>query len=46
MRSDLLLFDAQRVDEGPLATIKLPLRLRFGLHGNWLPTGNHDKRKG
>ncbi len=35
MRSDLLLFDAQRVDEGPVATVKLPMRLRFGLHGNW-----------
>jgi len=35
MRSDLLLFDAQRIDEGPMATIRLPLRLRPGLHGNW-----------
>ncbi|HUN28114.1 MAG TPA: carotenoid oxygenase family protein [Steroidobacteraceae bacterium] len=35
MRSDLLLFDAQRVDEGPIATVYLPLRLRPGLHGNW-----------
>ena len=35
MRSDLLLFDAQHVDEGPIATIKLPLRVRPGLHGNW-----------
>jgi carotenoid cleavage dioxygenase len=35
MRSDLLVFDAQHVDEGPIATVKLPLRLRPGLHGNW-----------
>ena len=35
MRSDLLLFDAQHVDDGPIATIKLPLRIRPGLHGNW-----------
>ena len=35
MRSDLLLFDAQRIDEGPIATIKMPLRVRPGLHGNW-----------
>ena len=34
--SDLLLFDAQRVDEGPLATIHIPFRMRFGLHGNWV----------
>ncbi len=35
MLSDLLLFDAQHVDEGPIATVHLPLRLRPGLHGNW-----------
>jgi carotenoid cleavage dioxygenase-like enzyme len=35
--SDLLLFDAERVDEGPFATVHLPLRMRFGLHGNWVP---------
>ncbi len=34
-RSDLLLFDALQVDKGPIATIKIPIRLRFGLHGNW-----------
>ena len=36
-QSDLLLFDAQRVDEGPMATIHIPFRMRFGLHGNWVP---------
>ena len=35
MRSDLLLFDAQRVDEGPIATVYLPVRIRPGVHGNW-----------
>jgi carotenoid cleavage dioxygenase-like enzyme len=35
MRSDLLLFDAQRIAEGPIATARLPLRIRPGLHGNW-----------
>lgn len=34
-RSDLLLFDALDIEKGPIATIKLPVRLRFGLHGNW-----------
>ncbi len=34
-RSDLLLFDALEVDKGPIATIRIPIRLRFGLHGNW-----------
>jgi carotenoid cleavage dioxygenase-like enzyme len=34
-RSDLLLFNALEVDKGPIATIKIPIQLRFGLHGNW-----------
>ena len=33
--SDLLLFDALDIEKGPIATIHLPIRLRFGLHGNW-----------
>lgn len=34
-RSDLLLFDALDIEKGPIATIHIPIRLRFGLHGNW-----------
>jgi len=34
-RSDLLLFDALEIAKGPIATIQIPIRLRFGLHGNW-----------
>jgi carotenoid cleavage dioxygenase-like enzyme len=34
-RSDLLLFDALDIAKGPIATIQLPIRMRFGLHGNW-----------
>ena len=34
-RSDLLVFDALEIEKGPVATIKIPIRLRFGLHGNW-----------
>ena len=33
--SDLAFFDAQRIDEGPVARAKLPVRIRQGLHGNW-----------
>ncbi len=33
--SDLCFFDAQRVDEGPVARAKLPVKIRQGLHGNW-----------
>jgi carotenoid cleavage dioxygenase-like enzyme len=34
-RSDLLLFDALEIEKGPIATINIPIRMRFGLHGNW-----------
>jgi carotenoid cleavage dioxygenase len=37
LRSDLLVLDAQNLEAGPVATIKLPLKLRNGLHGNWVP---------
>jgi carotenoid cleavage dioxygenase-like enzyme len=35
--SDLAVFDAERLEDGPLATAKLGIRLRLGLHGNWTP---------
>ncbi len=37
-RSDLLLFDALDIEKGPIATIQIPIRLRFGLHGNFAPS--------
>ncbi len=33
--SDLLIFEAMDIAKGPVATIHLPVRMRFGLHGNW-----------
>lgn len=33
--SELAIFDAQRIEEGPVARALLPVRLRSGLHGNW-----------
>ncbi len=36
-RSDLVILDAQRMDEGPIATIRIPVRLKYGIHGNWVP---------
>jgi carotenoid cleavage dioxygenase len=33
--SDLLIFEATDIAAGPIATIAIPVRLRFGLHGNW-----------
>jgi carotenoid cleavage dioxygenase-like enzyme len=36
-RSDLLIFDAQHLADGPVAIAKLEIRLRGALHGNWTP---------
>jgi carotenoid cleavage dioxygenase-like enzyme len=35
MSSDLVIVDAQRMEEGAIATVKLPFRLRGGTHTNW-----------
>ncbi|HEY5006672.1 MAG TPA: carotenoid oxygenase family protein [Caulobacteraceae bacterium] len=34
-RSDFVVFDAQGIKAGPIATAKLPRRVPFGFHGNW-----------
>ena len=36
LRNDVVIFDAQNLSEGPLAVIHLPLKLKLGLHGNWV----------
>jgi carotenoid cleavage dioxygenase len=33
--TDLLLFDALDIEKGPVAQIEVPIRLRFGFHGNF-----------
>ena len=33
--SDLVILEAQALEQGPIARLKLPIRLRSGLHGNW-----------
>jgi carotenoid cleavage dioxygenase-like enzyme len=38
MTSDLVIVDAQRMEEGAVATVKLPFRLRGGTHTNWFPS--------
>ncbi len=37
MRSDLVILDAQNVAAGPVATLKLPIRVRATFHGTWVP---------
>ncbi len=34
---DLLIADAQKLEQGVIATVKLPFRLRSGTHTNWYP---------
>ena len=36
-RSDLVILDALRVDGPPVATVKLPIRVRLTFHGSWVP---------
>jgi carotenoid cleavage dioxygenase len=35
-RSDLVVLEAQDVAKGPIAVAKLPRRVPFGFHGNWV----------
>ena len=36
-RSDLAVFRAEAVEEGPVALAELPHRVPHGFHGNWRP---------
>lgn len=36
LRNDIVILDAQNLARGPLATIKLPFKLKLGLHGNFV----------
>ena len=36
-RSDLVVLDARNLAAGPVATIRLPIRVRSTFHGTWVP---------
>jgi len=36
-KSNLMIFNAQDINSGPIAQIKLPQRVPFGFHGSWVP---------
>lgn len=36
-RSEMLVFDAQAIAAGPIASAEVPRRVPFGFHGNWRP---------
>jgi len=35
--SDLVILDARRFEDEPVATVRLPCRVPVGIHGMWLP---------
>ena len=37
MRSELLVLDANHLADGPIATVRLPFKLRNAIHGTWVP---------
>jgi carotenoid cleavage dioxygenase len=37
MRTDLVILDALNLAAGPVATLKLPVRVRASFHGTWVP---------
>jgi len=43
LRSDLIVIDTQDFEHGPIAVAHLPLRLRNGIHGNWVPATAMEK---
>ncbi|KAM6504579.1 hypothetical protein FSOLCH5_015321 [Fusarium solani] len=41
----LVILDALNIRAGPVSVIDLPLRLRDGVHGNWVPASEFASRK-
>jgi carotenoid cleavage dioxygenase-like enzyme len=44
--TDLVILDAQGIDEPPVATLKIPIRMPGGLHGNWVTDEQLAQRVG
>ena len=36
--TDFLIFDAEKIPQGPLATIHIPFSVNLKVHGNWFPS--------
>lgn len=36
--SEFIIIDAKKMDSIPVASVKLPRRVPYGFHGNWIPT--------
>ena len=37
LRSELAILDAQRLEDGPVALVRMPTRVRSTFHGMWVP---------
>ncbi|MEJ0006419.1 MAG: carotenoid oxygenase family protein [Steroidobacteraceae bacterium] len=37
LRSELVILEAQRLNDGPVALVRLPTRVRSTFHGMWVP---------
>jgi carotenoid cleavage dioxygenase-like enzyme len=44
-RSELLILDAQRLGEGPLACVRMPFRIFNQIHGCWVPAAKPGDRR-
>ncbi len=36
-QSEVIVLDAQRIEDGPIARVQIPQRMPFGFHANWFP---------
>ncbi|KAH9208321.1 carotenoid oxygenase [Leptodontidium sp. 2 PMI_412] len=43
--SNIVVLDSRKIEEGPIAIIELPFRLRAGIHGSWVPASQFKERK-
>lgn len=43
--SSIFIFDTAKLQDGPIAIIELPFRLRAGIHGSWVPGTDFLDRK-
>ena len=43
--SDLVVFEAQALADGPIAIVQLPCRVPAGFHGNWVERGELERRR-
>ena len=45
MLSSVFVLDTATLEDGPVAIIELPFRLRAGIHGSWVPAEDLPERK-